>query len=239
MSLGLFVDFDASDAVFSPDRQHRYTLSRWWNRKLPPLLWCMVNPSDADEERPDPTLGRCVTFSRGFGYGGCILVNEFAVVSSTPKILLEHDDPVGPGNDRHIRSVLEAWPESPVVCLRLRAHRPPRPALSASSRPSRRTPRARAPGRGSDGGGEAMTYADKALARGWRRREDDVWWGNPYWEDPATTNDAVRVDVEGACARWWLPDSAPISEGCWGRALDEEDALRLALEAFPEIPDAR
>jgi hypothetical protein len=59
----------------------------------------MLNPSTADEVALDPTIRRCVGFSRMWGCTAIEIVNLFALRCTDPGALREHDDPVGPGND--------------------------------------------------------------------------------------------------------------------------------------------
>jgi hypothetical protein len=89
-------------AIFSPCRTYRFSLSRIWNPKLASVLFVGLNPSTADEQDDDPTVRRCVGFARQWTFGGLILVNLFAYRSTDPAGLLEADDPVGSGNDKHI-----------------------------------------------------------------------------------------------------------------------------------------
>jgi hypothetical protein len=60
----------------------------------------MLNPSTADERRDDPTIRRCIGFSRARGFGGKTVVNLFALRTPEPRDLREHADPIGPDNDR-------------------------------------------------------------------------------------------------------------------------------------------
>ena len=41
------------------DGPYRYDLFRIWNKKLPMILWAMLNPSTADEYKLDRTVARC------------------------------------------------------------------------------------------------------------------------------------------------------------------------------------
>lgn len=84
------------------DGAYRYMLGRQWGSP-PFLVWMMLNPSTADALIDDPTIRRVVTFSRDFGYGGCRVINLFALRSPSPKDLLVSADPVGPHNDEYIR----------------------------------------------------------------------------------------------------------------------------------------
>lgn len=94
-------------AVFSEDRRYRYLLRRRvgdWEKRV---LFIMLNPSRADEERNDPTIRRCIGFAQRWGFGLLDVVNLFALMSTDPAALLKAKDPVGPDNDAAIRAALE------------------------------------------------------------------------------------------------------------------------------------
>lgn len=98
-----------SGAVFSEDRKHRYRLWRNWSdaegRARRVACWIMLNPSTADEMVLDPTIRRCVSFSKAWGYGGIEIVNVFGLRSTNPAGLKAVQDPVGPYNDLAIVEV--------------------------------------------------------------------------------------------------------------------------------------
>lgn len=106
LSLNLFAD-DRTGAILSPDRKYRYRLWRAWDQEKPRLVFIMLNPSTADEIEPDPTITRCIVRARGMGFGGLEVVNLFAWRSTSPRVLKQIPDPVGPGNDQHIFAVCE------------------------------------------------------------------------------------------------------------------------------------
>ncbi len=102
-------------ASFSPDGVYRYRLLRRWSRGGR-VLWVMLNPSTADAQRDDPTIRRCIGFSRAWGFGGMEVVNLYALRATDPAVLRGHPDPVGRDNDAHIRAgprsaamVVAAW----------------------------------------------------------------------------------------------------------------------------------
>src|ERR1043165_512870 len=65
----------------------------------------MLNPSVADATRDDPTLRRCLSFARAWGFGGLRLVNLFAGRATKPRELFtKFDDPIGPENDAVLQS---------------------------------------------------------------------------------------------------------------------------------------
>lgn len=97
---------DLYECTFSPCRRYRY---RWraysragqhgGDRRV---VWCMLNPSTADEQGTDPTVRRCLSFSALWGYTRVEVINLFAWRSTSPRALYAEADPVGPENDWHI-----------------------------------------------------------------------------------------------------------------------------------------
>lgn len=94
-------------ATISECGQYRYDLTRWWDQSLRACVFVMLNPSTADASEDDPTIRRCVGFSRAWGFGGLAVVNLFALRATDPKVMKAHTSPVGPENDRSIRRWLE------------------------------------------------------------------------------------------------------------------------------------
>ncbi|GMU47054.1 MAG: hypothetical protein AMXMBFR26_18360 [Porticoccaceae bacterium] len=66
-----------ADARFSACRRHRYALWRRW-APGPQVLFILLNPAAADEQRNDPTIRRCLGFARAWGYGALAVANLFA-----------------------------------------------------------------------------------------------------------------------------------------------------------------
>lgn len=82
---------------------YRYAFARWWGEQDPEqsVVWVMLNPATGDTElRHRPTLERTISWSRGWGATGVIVLNLFAFRSTDPKVLETAPDPVGPHNDR-------------------------------------------------------------------------------------------------------------------------------------------
>lgn len=86
------------DATLSADGRYRWTLSRCWDpsMRLPWCGWIMLNPSTADAEVDDRTIGRCMGFARSWGYGGITVVNLFGLISTDPAELRTAAHPVAP-----------------------------------------------------------------------------------------------------------------------------------------------
>lgn len=102
-------------AIFDPTHTYRYLLWRSWS-DAPPIAFVMLNPSTADAERNDPTIRRCITFARSWGYGTVLVVNLFAYRATCPTQLAQVAEPVGVENDRYLHltctradRVIAAW----------------------------------------------------------------------------------------------------------------------------------
>jgi hypothetical protein len=93
-------------AVIDSSEQFRYSLWRIWNSNLPGVLFIMLNPSTADSNIDDPTIRRCIGFSKAWGYGSIEVVNLFAYRATNPDELKKCMDPIGPENDENIRKAL-------------------------------------------------------------------------------------------------------------------------------------
>lgn len=93
-----------SGAIFSLDRDYRYSLWRRWDDG-PFAAFCCLNPSTADDVNNDPTVSRCVNFSKRWGYSAFVMLNIFAYRATDPKTMKSQDDPIGPENDAAIREL--------------------------------------------------------------------------------------------------------------------------------------
>jgi len=105
-----------SDAVISGDGKYRYKLGRYWKINEAPAVWIMLNPSTADGVEDDPTIRRCMSFAKRWGFGGIEVYNLFALRSPKPITIEKAIDPVGPDNDRWLmaasqsgRKIIAAW----------------------------------------------------------------------------------------------------------------------------------
>lgn len=92
-------------AVISECGRYRYRLYREWApSERMPVLWVMLNPSTADASIDDPTIRRCIAFSRAWGYGALWVGNLYAYRSTDPAALwtMAADDARGPDNECHL-----------------------------------------------------------------------------------------------------------------------------------------
>lgn len=103
-------------ATLSTCRKYRFKLWRTWDSTKPYALFIGLNPSTADETEDDPTINRCVNFSKAWGYGGVYMVNLFAYRATDPSDMFLAEDPIGAENDHWIKIlsatagiVIAAW----------------------------------------------------------------------------------------------------------------------------------
>lgn len=101
-------------AALSDCGKYRYSLTRRWDDTRGRATFVMLNPSTADHRVDDPTIRRCLGFAREWGLGSLIVVNLFAYRATDPGTFtsgvpeIRPADPIGPGNDSHLKWVIEA-----------------------------------------------------------------------------------------------------------------------------------
>ncbi len=78
---------------------YRYELRRIFDPNLPKILFIGCNPSTADEVKDDPTIRRCIRFSKGWGFGCLLVGNLFACRATDPGELRRNPDPIGRDNN--------------------------------------------------------------------------------------------------------------------------------------------
>ena len=91
--------FASGTATFSSCGFYRYSLTREIGSGSGVCNFVMLNPSTADAAEDDPTIRRCVGFSRAWGYAELVVTNLFAYRSTDPTALATAADPIGPDND--------------------------------------------------------------------------------------------------------------------------------------------
>lgn len=113
--------------VFSPCRKYRYTLWRDWSDKLTNgnfftedphldyypgtresyLMVIGLNPSTADEKQDDPTIRRCISFAKAWGFGALCMTNLFAFRATMPRVMKMQPGPVGEDNNDWLLKVAQ------------------------------------------------------------------------------------------------------------------------------------
>ena len=96
-------DAVVADAVISASGRFRYLLTRRFpSLHGPRVTFIMLNPSTADAATDDPTIRRCMAYARRWSCGVLLVVNLFALRSTSPREINECAaggvDPRGPQN---------------------------------------------------------------------------------------------------------------------------------------------
>lgn len=109
-------------AAFSKDGRYRYVLGRICHERKDQAiaLFILHNPSKASVE-DDPTVRRCIGFSRRWGMTGCLVINPFAFVATDPRVVVSTyrhaGDIVGGDVNRDVRQLALADPHVKLVVV--------------------------------------------------------------------------------------------------------------------------
>jgi hypothetical protein len=100
-------------AIFSTDKKYRYSLWRDLGGDGQ-VCFIMLNPSTADADVDDPTIRRCIGFTKSWGYGRLVVVNLFGYRSTDPKPIRKYGDAVT-GDPHNIGAIVEAATGSKLI----------------------------------------------------------------------------------------------------------------------------
>lgn len=76
-------------------RNYRFALCRTWDNSKLGVLFIGLNPSSVDEINDDPTLARCINFTKSWGYGSVCMANLFAYCVTEPSDMKAVNNPIG------------------------------------------------------------------------------------------------------------------------------------------------
>lgn len=90
------------------DENHRYLLTRTWDKTKSRACFAMLNASTADHEQNDPTIIRCMGFCFRWNFGGLVVVNALSYRTPHPRELLalSYESAVGALNDSYIETAV-------------------------------------------------------------------------------------------------------------------------------------
>jgi len=69
------------------------------------LLYVLLNPSTADENKEDPTLRRLIQFTMSNDYGGFYLANVYSLIATSPKEVYQSEKRNHPDHKKRVNSV--------------------------------------------------------------------------------------------------------------------------------------
>jgi hypothetical protein len=99
------MNYIESDAVFGGKQgEYRYELKRIWEINKEIVTYILLNPSTADKNIDDNTIGSCARLAEHNGFGGFTVVNLFAYRATKPKDLIGYKKDIltGKENDEYI-----------------------------------------------------------------------------------------------------------------------------------------
>ncbi len=93
-------------AIFSDCGLYRYLLEHDFGCTGPVVSLGMINPSDANEEKNDPTMTKVDGFCARLGASKVTVWNPFALIAKDVRDLRSAVDPIGPENDAYIERAI-------------------------------------------------------------------------------------------------------------------------------------
>ena len=97
------------EAIISNCGKYRHWLIRSWDDSKDMCCFIMLNPSTADADNDDPTIRRCISFSKKWGFGGFCVVNLFDLRTPKPSVLFESENPCSDRADYFIEQALNEF----------------------------------------------------------------------------------------------------------------------------------
>lgn len=102
---GYSIESDIPIAINGKSPMYRYMLGRVLGQGKVRVGFVMLNPSTADAHQDDPTIRKCLGFARRWEASEIFVANCYAFRATDPKALQHAADPVGPLNERALRSM--------------------------------------------------------------------------------------------------------------------------------------
>ncbi len=100
------------NCFLSKNKEYRWSLSYEISKSEKEIIFIGLNPSLSDSIFIDNTSKKIIKISRNFNYGKLKILNLFALISSNPKKLFIHKNPVGYLNNECIKKNLKHWSEN-------------------------------------------------------------------------------------------------------------------------------
>lgn len=93
-------------AKFSECGLYRYLIEHDYGGDGPVISLGMINPSEANEEKNDPTMTKVDGFAIRKRASKVIVWNQFALINKDVRALRTASDPIGPENDAYIAQAI-------------------------------------------------------------------------------------------------------------------------------------
>ena len=106
-----------SSAALSSCGCYRWNLSRKFDNSKKKLIFIGLNPSTANADKNDATIRRILKFASVWDFGSIVVINLFARISESPKLLRKCKDPIGKLNDFELDKRISYWANHPTCKL--------------------------------------------------------------------------------------------------------------------------
>ena len=100
------------DCFFSDCKSYRWSLDLKISSSKKEIIFIGLNPSKTDQTILDNTTKKIIKICNKHKYGKIRLINLFGLVSTSPKLLQIHNDPIGFLNNSVIENNINYWSKS-------------------------------------------------------------------------------------------------------------------------------
>ena len=100
------------NCFFSDCNSYRWSLDLKISLNKKEIIFIGLNPSKTNETFLDNTTKKIIKICNKYNYGNIKLINLFGLISTSPKLLQRHNDPIGFLNNKVIEHSINYWSKS-------------------------------------------------------------------------------------------------------------------------------
>jgi len=100
------------NCFFSDCKYYRWSLDLKISLRKKEIIFIGLNPSKTNQTFLDNTTKKIIKICDKYNYGKIKLINLFALISTSPKLLQIHNDPIGFINNEVIENNINYWSKS-------------------------------------------------------------------------------------------------------------------------------
>ena len=100
------------NCFFSDCKSYRWSLDLEISLKKKEIIFIGLNPSKSNQNFLDNTTKKIIKICNKNNYGKIKMINLFGLVSTSPKLLQKHNDPIGFLNNKIIENNIIYWSKS-------------------------------------------------------------------------------------------------------------------------------
>ena len=100
------------NSFFSDCNSYRWSLDLKISSRKKEIIFIGLNPSKSNQTFLDNTTKKIIKICNKYNYGKIKIINLFGLVSTSPKLLQMHNDPIGFLNNKVIEDNINYWSKS-------------------------------------------------------------------------------------------------------------------------------